>query len=72
MGYLETYYLWSASEMGGSLVGLSLNLWDLMLSPDIDSVRIELNSRTCSFCHRVVLVVETSPAPQSDLVSEVL
>lgn len=41
----------------------AFNLWDLMLDPDIDGVRIELNSRTPSGCHRESLGVETSPAP---------
>jgi len=53
-----------------SPVGLSLYLWDLMVSPG-NSLRIELNGRTPSWCHRELLVVGETPHIWWPQVSEV-
>ena len=59
MGELETYYLQPASQVGGGLMALSLNLWNLMLFPL--RVKIQLNSRIPNLCCRELLAVEKNP-----------
>lgn len=61
MGNLGAHYLWLASEVGGS-PDWACNC-GILRCLQVGSVRIELNHRTLSWCHRELLGVGKPPHP---------